>query len=142
MQKPLFLKILAPIDGSEHSNKALLHACELAKNFKAQLITLYVIDKSLTINFLDRKEYLTLLRKYGKKVLQKGQKITTSNGMDSKQIIKEGNVVKEIINVAKNEKCNLIVVGSKGLGAALRFLLGSVSSKLANNAPCSVLIIK
>lgn len=142
MQKSLFLKILAPIDGSEHSNNALLHACEIAKNFNAQLITLYVIDKSPTFNFLDRKEYLDMLRKYGKKVLQKAQKITISKEIDSKQIIKEGNVVKEIIKVAKKEKCDLIVVGSKGLGATLRFLLGSVSSKLANNAPCSVLIIK
>jgi len=36
----------------------------------------------------------------------------------------------------------LIVVGSNGLGATARFFLGSVSNKLANNLPCSILIVK
>jgi nucleotide-binding universal stress UspA family protein len=62
--------------------------------------------------------------------------------MDSKIIMKEGNITNEIIKLAKKEQCNLIIVGSKGLGATLRFFLGSVSNKLANNAPCSIFIVK
>jgi len=62
--------------------------------------------------------------------------------MDSKIVLKEGNVANEIVKLAKKEQCNLIVVGSKGLGATARFFLGSVSNKLANNSPCSILIVK
>ena len=57
-------------------------------------------------------------------------------------ILKEGNVVNEIVKCAKKEKCNLIVIGQKGLGKTLRLFLGSVSNKLANKSPCSVLIVK
>jgi len=136
------MNILVPLDGSKYSEKALLHACDMAKNYKSRLILLYVVEKSLSINLLDKKEYLKILRKFGNKVLIRGKDITIQQGIDSKIIIKEGNIVNEIIKLAKNEKCNLIIVGSKGLGATARFFLGSVSNKLANNSPCSILIIK
>ncbi len=142
MRKSLYMKILVPMDGSKYSEKALLHACDISKKYQSNLILLYVVEKSLPINLLDRKEYLEILRKFGNNVLMKGKKITTDKGIDSKIIIKEGNIVNEIIKLAKNEKCNLIIVGNKGLGTAARFLLGSVSNKLANNSPCSILIIK
>jgi nucleotide-binding universal stress UspA family protein len=45
-----------------------------------------------------------------------------------------------LIGVAERESADLIVVGSRGLGAGKRVFLGSVSSKMAHHAPCSVLI--
>ncbi|MFB5605948.1 MAG: universal stress protein [Nitrosarchaeum sp.] len=142
MRKSLYMNILVPLDGSKYSEKALLHGCNLAKNFQSHLILLYVVEKSLSINLLDKKEYLEILRKFGNKVLIKGKNITIQQGVNSKIIIKEGNIANEIIKLAKNEKCNLIIIGSKGLGATARFFLGSISNKLANNSPCSILIIK
>lgn len=142
MRKSLYMNILVPLDGSKYSEKALLHACDIAKNYKSRLILLYVVEKSLTINLLDKKEYLEILRKFGNKVLIRGKDIATQQGIDSKIIIKEGNIVNEIIKLAKNEKCNLVIVGNKGLGSTTRFFLGSVSNKLANNSSCSILIIK
>jgi len=136
------MNILVPLDGSKYSEKALLHACDMAKNYKSRLILLYVVEKSITFNLLDKKEYLEILRKFGNKVLIRGKDIATQHGIDSKIIIKEGNIVNEIIKLVKNEKCNLIIIGSKGLGSTARFFLGSVSNKLANNSPCSILIIK
>ena len=142
MRKSLYMNILVPLDGSKNSEKALLHACDMSKNYKSRLILLYVVEKSIPINLLDRKEYLKILRKFGNKVLVKGKEITTLQGVDSKIIMKEGNITNEIVNLAKKENCNLIIVGSKGLGATTRFFLGSVSNKLANNSPCSILIVK
>jgi len=136
------MNILVPLDGSKYSEKALLHACDMAKNYQSRLILLYVVEKTIPLNLLDRLEYLKMLRKVGNKVLIKGKNIATQHGVDSKIILKEGNITNEIIKLAKKEQCNLIVVGSKGLGATARFFLGSVSNKLANNSPCSILIVK
>ncbi len=136
------MNILVPLDGSKYSEKALLHACDIAKNHQSRLILLYVVEKSISINLLDRKEYLKILRKFGNKVLVKSKEITTLQGVDSKIVMKEGNITNEIIKLAKKEQCNLIIVGSKGLGATARFILGSVSNKLASNSPCSILIVK
>ena len=142
MRKSLYMNILVPLDGSKYSDKALLHACDMAKNYQARLIILYVVEKSIPINLLDRKDYLGILRKFGNKVLVKAKETANLNGVDPKIVMKEGNVTNEIVKLAKKEQCNLIVVGSKGLGATARFFLGSTSNKLANNSPCSILIVK
>lgn len=136
------MNILVPIDGSEYSQQALLQACDLAKKYQSNLILVYVVDKPHPLELLDRKEYLGILRKFGKKVLTKGEQTAKNQGLGVTIIMKEGNIANEIIKLAKNKKCNLIIVGSKGLGATLRFFLGSVSNKLANNSPCSLLIVK
>ncbi len=136
------MNILVPLDGSEYSQKALIQACDLAKVYQSNLILVYVVDKSPSLNLLDRKEFLEILRKFGNRVLTKGKKIANDKGLDVTTIIKEGNVTNEIVKLAKNKKCNLIIAGNKGLGATARFFLGSVSNKLANSSPCSLLIVK
>jgi len=137
-----YSKILVCLDGSNNATKALAHACDLAKNYDSALYLIHIVDKSLGLDFFDRKEYLKLLREHGKRVLEKAQNIAKNTSVKSKPILKEGNVSKEILNFSKKEQINLIIVGSKGFGAALRFLLGSVSNKIANQAHCPVLIIK
>lgn len=137
-----FKKILVPLDGSKYSEKVLERVSDLVSAFDSKIILLYVIEKPLPINFLDRKEYLSILQKFGNKTLNKANDLLLKNGITAKTLLKKGNIVSEIEKVAKNEKCDLIVVGSKGLGAVTRLLLGSVSNKLAQYSPCSLLIVK
>ena len=142
MKKSLYMNILVPLDGSKYSEKALLHACDLAKNYHSRIILLYVVEKTASLNLLDRKEYLEMLRKFGNKTLIQARSVAIRLGVDTKIVLKEGNIANEITKLAKKEQCNLIIVGSKGLGATARFFLGSISNKLANNSPCSILIVK
>ena len=137
-----FKKILVPLDGSKYSKKALQRACEMVHAFDSQIILIYVVEKSIPVNLLDRKEYLQLLRKYGKKILSDANETLSKNGISGKSLIKEGNIVNEIDKVIKEEKCNLVVVGNKGLGTVARFLLGSVSNKLSQSSSCSIMIVK
>ncbi len=137
-----FKTILVPLDGSKYSEKALDRACEIADAFDSKIILVYVVEKSLPINLLDRKEYLTILRKFGKRTLENGNKILSKKDLSGKSLLKEGNIVSEIEKIVKSEKCDLIIVGNKGLGAVTRFLLGSVSNKLAQHSNCSLLIVK
>jgi len=44
--------------------------------------------------------------------------------------------------VAKKHQADLIICGAKGLGAVGRLLMGSVSTKLAQHSPCSVLVVR
>jgi len=138
----IFKKILVPLDGSKYSEKALQSACEVVNAFDSKLILLYVVEKSLPINLLDRKVYLKMVRKFGNKTLEKANDVLSKKGIIAKTFLKEGNIVNEIKKVAKKENCDLIIVGNKGLGAVTRFLLGSVSNKLAQSSSCSLLIIK
>jgi nucleotide-binding universal stress UspA family protein len=137
-----FRKILVPIDGSKFSEKALQRACGMAEALDAKIILLYVVEKSPTLNILDRNEYLKLLRKFGTNALKKANNIVLKKGFNAKTILKEGNIVSEIEKIVKTEKCDLIIVGNKGLGPVSRILLGSVSNKLAQSSTCSLLIVK
>jgi len=137
-----FKKILVPLDGSKYSEKALQRACEVLNAFDSKIILLYVVEKSLPINFLDRKVYLEMVRKFGHKTLEKANNVLLKKGITAKIFLKEGNIVKEIGKVIKKEKCDLIIVGNRGLGSVTRFLLGSVSNNLAQSSSCSLLIIK
>ena len=135
-------KILVPIDGSPCAEKALNRACELSKLSNASITIIYVIESTNVITILDRKEYLTLLRKLGAKVLEKSRKIALKYEINSKQVLKIGKPANEIINYSKKEHIDLIVVGNRGLGSITKLFLGSVSNRLANHAKCSVLIVK
>ena len=137
-----FKNILVPIDGSIYSEKSLERASELVDAFGSNLILIYVVEKSIPINLLDRKEYLEILRKFGTNILEKANKKLSKKGITAKILLKEGNIVNEIEKIAKKEKCDLILVGSKGLGAITRLLLGSVSNKISQTSACSVLIVK
>ena len=53
-----------------------------------------------------------------------------------------GDAADAILDVAEEQRDDLIVVGDKGLTGATRFLLGSVPTKISHHAPCSVLIVR
>ncbi|NIP62371.1 MAG: universal stress protein [Nitrosopumilaceae archaeon] len=142
MKRSKYMKILVPLDGSENANKALIHACDLAKNYQSFITIIYIAEKPTPLNLLDKKEYMKITKRFGKKILEKGKENALKRGLDAKAILKEGNVADEIVEYAKNDNTNLIIMGRKGLGKATRFLIGSVSSKLTNNSPCSLLIVK
>ena len=135
-------KVLVPLDGSKYSRKAIEHACDFSIAFDAEIILIYVVEKSMPINLLDQKEYLKILRKFGEKTLENAKNILSKKQVDAKIILAEGNIADEINKTAKKEKCDLIIVGNKGLGAVGRVLLGSVSNKLAQSSACSLLIVK
>ena len=61
---------------------------------------------------------------------------------DARTFAREGDPADAILDVAEEEKADLIVVGNKGMTGAKRFLLGSVPNKISHHAPCSVLIVR
>ncbi|WP_100183094.1 universal stress protein [Candidatus Nitrosotenuis aquarius] len=138
----MFAKILVCIDGSKYSLKAVKIACELAKKHNSTLSIIYVVDKTAKSSVLAGSEYTKILRKYAQEALEKAYQTALLHGVQPNVVTKEGNVANEIIQYSKTTRADLIVVGSKGLGAVLRFVLGSISSKIAQHSLCSVLIVK
>jgi len=123
------MKILVGIDGSEHSKAALIEALNVAKKFSGfvKVITVYKqgMDKEAEKVLGEAEQYL------------KKEKINYSLSS-----ILGSNPSRALVNVAKHENFDLIVVGSRGLGSAASFLLGSVSRKVVSESHCDVLVIK
>jgi nucleotide-binding universal stress UspA family protein len=63
-------------------------------------------------------------------------------GVTANTYARQGDPTEAIIDVAEEQHADLIVVGSKGMTGAKRFLLGSVPNKVSHHAPCSVLIVR
>ena len=63
-------------------------------------------------------------------------------GVEAVCYARTGDPAEAILDVAEEERADLIVVGSKGMHGNRRFLLGSVPDKVSHHAPCSVLIIR
>ena len=55
---------------------------------------------------------------------------------------RQGDAADAIIDVAEEQRSDLIVVGNRGMTGARRFLLGSVPNRISHLAPCSVLIVR
>jgi nucleotide-binding universal stress UspA family protein len=135
--------ILICHDGSKLSDKALKKAFEIASCFGASVTVISVIPELYLTELMesDRERITETLREETKKTLGRIEKKATGLNF-FKTVIKQGSPAEEIIAAAKKLKADLIVTGSHGRHGAEKFLLGSVSAKVVDHAPCSVLVVK
>jgi nucleotide-binding universal stress UspA family protein len=148
----LFKKILVAVDGSELSYKSVDYALDLAQKYSAQLKIVTVIDapsdtlvaQASAFAPQSIKDHEEKLEKAHEQILlkavQKAEKLIPKISV-TKQVL-EGPPAERIVETTKAESFDLIVMGSRGLGGIKEFILGSVSDKVADEAPCPVLIIK
>ncbi|AMB93131.1 universal stress protein [Aerococcus christensenii] len=137
-------KILVPIDGSDQAKKAFEEAVHFALTQNSELTILTVVadylrydfgELNLRSKYQNSTAYEELLRQYQLFAQQAGVKEVSLK-------IKQGDPRKEILNVAKEEKSDLIIMGSTGKGMIDRLLIGSVSEFIMNHSSCDVLITK
>lgn len=141
----MFKKILVAIDGSDMSNKAVEIALNMALEQKSKITFIHVgkllaIPDGMILDSID--ELYESIRKNGQELLKRGKWLADSNVIDVETIYAEGDPASEIIKVAKEGMYQLIVLGSRGLGSFKELMLGSVSHRVSQIAPCPVLIVK
>ena len=138
-----FSKILVTIDGSDHSMKAAQYAIDIARDNKAQLIALTVLDitkigYAASAFIASPQEWLD---KVGKLISQRAT--DNDNSIQFKSQIEESmSVAGAIVGYAENQNMDLIVVGSRGRSGFTKLLLGSVASTVITYAACPVLVTK
>jgi nucleotide-binding universal stress UspA family protein len=145
-------KILFATDGSENSRKAMEFAVDMIKRYDAIAYLLHVVPKSeIPMEVLDYVQSEDIedsaasvyLDRLGKKIMDKCELEVKSKGCgDFKTIVVRGNPADMILEIAKEEEVDAIIMGSRGLGAVKGALLGSVSRKVANMAECVCIIVK
>ena len=140
---PIFEKILVPLDGSESSLHALEKAVEIAKKFegKITLINVYNVS-SFKVTPSQVFNYVIEIRKAGESILEEAKKIVKAEGIEVITIVEEGHIVEKIVNKAKEENFDLIVLGARGISKIKEILLGSVSQGVISHSPCPVLVVK
>jgi nucleotide-binding universal stress UspA family protein len=147
----MFKKIMLCSDGSKYALKAAGVAAEIAHKFDAQLLALSVYDPSiLSASYIGvpggSLATATDFSCYADETLAAIEK-ATGKILNETQLRYEtrrefGHPVDRIVAVAWDEKVDLIVMGSRGLGGFERFLLGSVSDGVLHHAHCPILIVR
>lgn len=146
--------ILVPHDGSEMSEKAVDEAIEFAKIFGSEIMILYVVDEryappSSLLSFISDRASLKEAKNELKRVLATGAEAmldkTSSEikkeGVRSKITVRVGSPAQEIVETAKEINCDIIIMGSRGLKSIRLRALGSVARKVAEIAPCPVMLV-
>ena len=138
-------RLLVATDNSESADRALDAAANLAKLFGAELIIVTVeqgfFDPELrrvptgdTFEDILEARSREILRRAKERAQQLGaEKIKTVSGL--------GDAAAFILDVAKREAVDLLVLGKRGRGRLAGIFLGSVSQRVATLAPCSVHVV-
>lgn len=155
----MFKKALIPIDGSEYSLKAIEIASKIIDPDDGEAIVLTVVEPGVMqmpqtylerITLYDASIPPVVLPKgahdqaleRASLIVTKAQEILTSSGLRAEGRVLRGDPVKTIVQEAKKEQVDIIIIGSRGNSGVAKLLLGSVSSRVVQEAPCSVLVVK
>ena len=131
--------ILCPTDFSEHSRYGFEAACALARDYKARLVIMHAyVPPEAFGNMLvpgfdaaSRESAQTNLRR----IAPSGTNIEVAHRFV------DGFAASEIVKCAKQEHCDLIVIGTHGHSGWRRVLMGSTAEQVLRAAPCPVLTV-
>jgi len=140
----MFKKILLAYDGSEGANKALNAGINLAQIHQAELWALAVQERlprfSGTMDEV-QEEKAFANQHYGQ-LLEVARAKAQEAGLELKTLMRPGHPAQTILQVAKEGKFDLILVGHSGLSGVWAAFLGTTAEKVSRHAPCSVLIVR
>ena len=135
--------MLVPTDGSEFAKKAQKHALFLSKVSGAEIIAVSITENNFVNGLpLDDEVYQLnqILKERSEENLKEFDELNEDN-LKITHVIREGSPAKVILEVAKEEDVDLIVMGSSAKSGFDRFIMGSVADKVVNSAKCAVLVV-
>jgi nucleotide-binding universal stress UspA family protein len=136
--------IVVGTDGSAGAEAAVQKVIELARGSGAtvHVVCAYPGKSTLERIGLTAKTDPVDLRGVAIDVVARDERRFEEAGFDVEVHVREGDAAHTLADVAEETKADLIAVGARGHGALRRFALGSVSAKLSNHAPTSLLIVR
>ena len=139
--------ILFPTDFSNGARAAMDHAVSLARDYKAKLILLYVIqDISIAEWYIPSSLSVTDLiedmQKSAWKEMDKWAEEVSLKVKEVEKLVIRGVPFVEIIKAAKEKDTDLIVIGTHGRTGIDHMLFGSTAEKVVRKAPCPVLTVR
>ncbi len=134
-----FKKILVALDASPETQAVFEEALELAKKESASLMIFNCVDFGSKLTFPTEIKEKT---QEGEELIQAYKRKAQEQGIEVESLCRVGEPGKSICNLAQSWKADLIVLGRTGFRGLTEVLLGSVSSYVLHNAPCSVLVIQ
>lgn len=138
--------ILVPVDGSQHSIRALETALSMAG--ETQDVTLHVITVQAPIvsgnvtQFISAKNLAAFYEDEGRKALEPVRHLLDQAGLTCTDEVVVGPIAEAIVDYARKHDCDHIVMGTRGHGRIGGLLLGSTAVKVISLAAVPVTLVK
>jgi nucleotide-binding universal stress UspA family protein len=143
-----YRNVVVGTDGSESAHGAVRHAAELARAFGARLTVVTAFQKhpeetaKLQADAPEDIRWMLTDAVSAEEKANHGKALARQLGLtDVKVRVGDGEPAEQLIEAAEDTGADLIVVGSKGMTGAKRFVLGSVPNRVSHHAPCDVIIV-
>lgn len=144
-----YRRILVAVDGSPTSMKGLREAIRLAKDGRAQLLLLHVVNEFYAFASLDGfapgVDLVPALREGGQRILAKAKAAAEKEGIRAKTLLREtlgGPAADSIVRDARRQRADLIVLGTHGRRGLRRMVLGSDAEAVVRSSPVPVLLVR
>jgi nucleotide-binding universal stress UspA family protein len=136
-----FKTILVAVDGSPGAHSAARIGGEMAAGRDAEILLVHAAPlPPLVPGQALSEESLSNLGETAGAALSAAEEILAGMNVEGERVVRAGSPADVILSVAEDRDVDLIIVGHRGFGAMKRFVLGSVSSKLAHSARCALLL--
>lgn len=145
----VYKRILVPVDGSPTSRAGLNEALRLAKDQKAKLKLIHIVDELMIFSSseagLNIEPIIESMKRGGKRILDRAAKFAAARGVRPETELWEnatGRVAEVLIGRAKRWRADLIVMGTHGRRGVNRLVLGSDAELVVRNSPVPVLLVR
>ena len=142
----MFQKILVPVDGSEVSVRAAEHAADLARRYGSVVTLLFISDPgAIAVSPLPEEvkaQFQFAMQEANQQMLAGVARLFSGVEVQARQL--EGSPGRMIAAEADSGACDLIVMGSQGLGLRedQQISIGSVTDRVLRRVHCPVLVVK
>jgi nucleotide-binding universal stress UspA family protein len=139
------MRILIPVDGSEISLRAARHAARIAKdrpNTELHLLNVQLPIPGSAPSFVPKSAIRDYHIEEGQKALAPAEALLRAEGLPFESHIARGDPGETINGYAGEKTCDAIVMGTRGLGAAMAALLGSTANAVLHHAKVPVTLVK
>lgn len=138
----MYEKILVATDGSDTAAAAVEHAADLARMAASKEVVVIHVCPACTLELdPDSKN-----RETASKIVNEAAEAVASEGVQVRTILEMDYPPEEVgdalLDIIRDEKADLLILGSRGLSEFKGILLGSISHKVLQRAECPVLVIK
>ena len=140
----VFKSIVVATDGSKFSEEALKYAANLARETKAKLTVVHVVNVQGYIEVMwhdMKKKYVEDAERIMAELKERCNNAVDLSDIEVDFVVKEGIPYKRIVETAKEKEADVIILGSHGHSALEKILLGSVAERVIGISPVPVMVV-